>query len=64
MSVLILPCGGAGFISHTLPESAASTPVANVTNYDALQTGQRNPLPIQLQLWEECANTHTREMEF
>lgn len=47
----VLPSGRAGFVPHTLPESAASTPVADVTNNDALQTGQRHPLSIQLQLW-------------
>lgn len=48
--LLVSPCGGAGFISHPLPESAASAPVADVTDDDALQTGQRDPLSIELQL--------------
>lgn len=55
----VLPCGWAGFISHALPESAASTPVADVTNYDALQTGQLNPLSIQLQLLHKETHTPT-----
>lgn len=50
---VLLPCRGAWSIPHTLPESAASTPVTNITYYDAFQTGQLHPLPIQLQLqWE------------
>lgn len=53
-----LPGRGARFISHTLPQPAASTPVADVTDYDALQTGKLHPFPIQFQLWQEHMQTH------
>lgn len=53
-----LPGRGARFISHTLPQPAASAPVADVTDYDALQTGKLHPFPIQFQLWQEHMQTH------
>lgn len=55
----VLPGWGARFISHALPDPTSSTPVANVTNYDSFQTGQRHLLPIQLQLWQQHTQTHT-----
>jgi len=57
MAVQVLPGRGARFVSHTLPQPAASTPVADVTDDDALQTGQRHPLPVQLQLLGKHAQT-------
>lgn len=49
----LLPCGRAGFVPHTSPESAASAPVADVADYDALQAGELHPLSIQLQLFAQ-----------
>lgn len=53
----LLPCGGAGLVPHTSPESAASAPVTDVADDDALQAGELHSLTVQLQLLAQT-DTH------